>query len=602
MPSLLKKRWVLLNPGPVNVAHKVRGALLGPDLCHREPEFERLLKSIRRKLLHIFGIAKTHEAAILTGSGTLAVEAMLTSYAGPKRKVLVLSNGVYGERLEEILKSRSLPSVSLKSSLGSFPSLEAIETALKKDKSIEAVAMVHHETSNGMLNPLESVGRLAKKYRKVFLVDAVSSLGAEAIGFKNIDFLAASSGKCLHAYPGAAVVLVSIKESRRLVRTGVYTDLSLYLGNEPPFTPAIQLFYAFDAALSELSKEGLDRRIRNYAKKSALLQKGLKDLGISFLVPEGSRSHVLTSAWLPEGTSYENLHSRLKKKGFVIYAGQSSLKNRIFRVSNLGEVSESDLRRLLKELRGMIGPRPKRPKAIVLAAGVGKRFGARTKILPKCLIPLDDQGNCLLKRYLVTFKAAGVRDVVVVVGHEKEKIKKACRRWAKGLRVRFVHNRDYRRGSILSLHRAAAHLKNAVLVMDADVFFPTEALERLLARRKSAFLMDPRSQSRGEEMMLMAKNGRPWHIAKKLQTGLKPLGEATGIVFFDKAAAGALKKILADFYRRNDLDREYEDAYGVLLKQKTVGTVTMEGLEWTEVDFEEDLKKVQAFAVSQALR
>ena len=170
----------------------------------------------------MFNIEKTHAAALLTGSGTLAVEAMLSSYGSAGKKVLVLSNGVYGDRLEQILKTHGVPIRVLKAPIGYFPRLRTVESVLKKDRALTALAMVHHETSTGMLNPLADIGALAKKYNKTFLVDAVSSLGAQTVDFKKygIDFCAGSAGKCLHAYPGVSFVLVSKKEAARLKKNG----------------------------------------------------------------------------------------------------------------------------------------------------------------------------------------------------------------------------------------------------------------------------------------------------------------------------------------------------------------------------------------------
>ena len=592
------RRWILLNPGPVNVTPSVRNSLLGPDLCHREPEFASLLSGIRGKLLSIFGVARTHSAAVLTGSGTLAVEAMLSSYGAPDRKVLVLSNGVYGERLAAILAAHALPHSVLSAPVGSFPAAADIARALDADASIRALALVHHETSSGMLNPLEEVVRLARRRGKSVLVDAVSSLGAERVPVKDIDLCAGSAGKCLHGYPGVAFVLVSRKIRpllKKKRRSSVYMDLGSILDSEdagsPPFTPAVQLFYALDAALNELKKEGLSRRVASYASKSAQLQAGLVKLGVRFLVEESRRSHVLTAAWLPENTTYERLHAALKKARFVIYAGQSSLKDRVFRLSNLGDVRAADIDRLLDAIgKTLGGPRPA-PRAIVLAAGVGKRFGERTRALPKCLLPLG-KGETLLSRYLDAFRRTGVREVVIVVGHLEGLIRRACRRHGRGLKVRFVRNKDYRRGSVLSLYRASKELDREVLVMDADVFFPAEALDRLLAAPGSAFLVDPRSRITGEEMILTAKDGRPWHLSKKPDPALPCLGEATGIVKFARTDALELKRVLADFYRRGILDVEYEDAYCRLMKNRRIGTVGMDGLFWSEIDFEEDLEKV----------
>lgn len=353
----MKKRWVLLNPGPVNVSAGVRAALARPDLCHREKEFSDLLADTRRRLLGVFGVRRTHTAAFFTGSGTAALEAMLSSFAQKKKKTLVLSNGVYGERMRSLLTLHGAPVTVLSSPIGSFPSLEKIEALLRRDRRIGAVAMVHHETSSGMLNPLAQVGTLVKRHRKTFLVDAVSSLGAEKIDLRMIDYCAGSAGKCLHAYPGLSFVIVSKKEVSSLGPSGrtLYLDIANTLKHQEdedtPFTPAVQLFYALNEALKELQKQGLSERVRSYRRRSALLEAGFRRLGLRFLVAAEHRSHVLTSVWVPKGVRYERLHAALKKKGFVIYAGQSSLAGRIFRVSNLGELSEKELRGFLAALK-----------------------------------------------------------------------------------------------------------------------------------------------------------------------------------------------------------------------------------------------------------
>jgi len=357
----MSKRWVLMNPGPVNVTNRVRKALLRPDICHRENEFAEVLSSVRKRLLKIFGVEKTHMAALFTGSGTAALEAMLSSFADKNKKILVLSNGVYGERIREILELHGAPVRTLSSGPGRFPSLREIEKVLRSDRAVRAVAMVHHETSSGMLNPLKEVARLARDHKKTFLVDAVSSLGAEKLDLKDIGFLAGSSGKCLHGYPGVSFVLVSKKEwagnQKKRAKT-FYLDLWNTLRYEEkqdtPFTPAVQLFYAFEEALKELEAQGLEKRIRAYADRCRLLEEGFQKTGLKFVVEKKFRSHVLTSLWMPRGLSYKALHDALKKKGFVIYAGQSRLAGKIFRVSNLGDMSARDIRRFLSVLRKIL--------------------------------------------------------------------------------------------------------------------------------------------------------------------------------------------------------------------------------------------------------
>jgi choline kinase len=232
-------------------------------------------------------------------------------------------------------------------------------------------------------------------------------------------------------------------------------------------------------------------------------------------------------------------------------------------------------------------------KAIVLAAGRGKRFGSKTKTLPKCLIPLGNTN--LLSRYLDTFRALKIKEVVLVVGHLKEKIKKECSGKRAGLKIRFVENKDFEKGSVVSLHTAGRQLNTDVLIMDADVYFPTEALRKLVtSRKKNAFLIDPRSKSSGEEMMLMAKNGRPVWISKKIDRRFKILGEATGILKLSKTSAGVLRKILEDFIEEEIVDVEYEESYCELMRSQKISFEPIGDCFWSEMDFEEDLERILA--------
>lgn len=228
---------------------------------------------------------------------------------------------------------------------------------------------------------------------------------------------------------------------------------------------------------------------------------------------------------------------------------------------------------------------------ILLAAGVGKRFGKRTKRLPKCLIPIG-KNSCLLSRYLDSFQKLGLQKIVIVVGHEKEKIKAHCRKIAKNLSIFFVTNPDFKRGSIVSLYSARKYFNDDILVMDADVYFPTQALQSLINYKfKSVFLADTRVKSTGEEMMLMSHQNRLHAIAKRLEDGLKPVAEATGIVKFSKKDAALLLKILRKFIQNKILDVEYEESYSELLKKRKIQLLPIKGF-WTEMDFEADRQKI----------
>ena len=230
-------------------------------------------------------------------------------------------------------------------------------------------------------------------------------------------------------------------------------------------------------------------------------------------------------------------------------------------------------------------------KIILLAAGRGRRFGRRTARLPKCLIPLGVHGENLLSRYLDSFRSLGLRDVTVVVGHEKEKIVRECVEKGRSLTVKFVVNPDYKKGSIVSLSAAAGEMTDDCLVMDADVFFETSALKKLLRTPGTAFLLDPRSKSSGEEMMLMPKNRRLVRISKKTDRRLDIVGEAVGFFKIKKKDARQLAKILKKMVHNGKTGVEYEEAYNKLMKKTKVSFQTI-GSFWTEMDFEEDRRKI----------
>lgn len=601
--ELPAKKWVLLNPGPVNVTDRVRRALLEPDICHREPEFLKVLTSVRESLPQIFGIGRTHEAGLFAGSGTLAVEAMLSSAGRAGHRILVLSNGVYGDRMADILRRHRLTHHVLTGGGLAFPALAETEAFLRKNKAFTAVAMVHHETSTGYLNPLQDVARLAAKLGRVVLVDAVSSLGAENIPWHlPIAYAAGTSGKCLHGFPGVSFVLTAKTERSRLEKHpnhSLYLDLGATLAlqreGNTPFTPSVQLIYAFKAALDELRVQTVRRRIAAYRSKAETLQRELTRAGIDILAPEGSRSHVLTAARLPVGVEYPAMHDLMRKKGYLIYAGQAQWKNRIFRLANLGQVTEAELKRAVTHIRQAADAASKRmtSQAVLLAAGVGKRFGAATRLTPKCLLPLPD-GGTLLERYLNAFRVSGLRKVTIVVGHQAHLIKAACRKHGQGLNVTFRTNRRYRLGSIVSLWTARQDLLKGAVILDADVHFPAELLCKLrVDTHEAAFLMDPRVKSTGEEMILQAKGGRIVKISKPLDPGLKPLGEATGIFKVGSKAGRKLAAILNRMVRAGVTRCEYEDAYCELMKSFSPACVPVGNVFWTEIDFPSDLAKIK---------
>jgi 2-aminoethylphosphonate-pyruvate transaminase len=356
-------RIVLLNPGPVNVTDQVRKALMLPDLCHREKEFSNLMEAIRNKLLKAFDIEKEYTSALVSGSGTAALEMAVSSSLSPGRSMLVIQNGVYGERISRICKVYQFRQRTIKLNWGEQPSIENIEKELKQNPDIEVVALVHHETTTGLLNPLEEVGKLAQRYEKVFLVDCISSLAGDAIDFRScpIDIAVGTANKCVQGFPGVSFVMFRKKELKRLrgipERT-LYLNLTSYHKVQEEggilFTPAIPAYYALNVALDELIEETVAGRIKRYAKAAQLLRTGFREIGLEFLIPENRQSNCLTSLRLPKDLSYERLHGELKTNGFVIYAGQGNLSENIFRVANMGDITQKEFEGFLQTLKSIL--------------------------------------------------------------------------------------------------------------------------------------------------------------------------------------------------------------------------------------------------------
>ena len=351
---------ILLNPGPVNLSDRVRNALLKPDICHREEEFSRLQKSIREKLIHIYDLNSHWAAVLLTGSGTAAVEAMLTSLIDSEDHVLILENGVYGERMTRICQIYDLPHTIQTHGWEEPVNIELLNENLRK--GITKIALVHHETTTGRLNNIEEISNVARKFQVPLLLDAVSSFGAEEIQFENwnISGCAATANKCLHGVPGISFSIIRrdcIKEAHQ--PKSLYLDLANYLKQQDiggtPFTQSVQVLYALDEALNEHTElGGWKSRQHDYRLKMELLNKSLNAIHIKSLLNPSDSSCVLATYYLPKGRTYPELHDYLKQNGFVIYSGQGYFATKVFRLSLMGAVSKTDIEKLTKLIREFV--------------------------------------------------------------------------------------------------------------------------------------------------------------------------------------------------------------------------------------------------------
>ncbi|QYD71285.1 2-aminoethylphosphonate--pyruvate transaminase [Paraburkholderia edwinii] len=353
---------LLLNPGPVTLSARVRNSLLQTDLCHRESEFFDLQDEARARLLQIYSLDPAQWTAVLmTGSGTAAVESMVAALVPENGKLLVVENGVYGERIAAIATQYRIAQTVVKHEWMQAPDVARIAAALDADRSITHVAAIHHETTTGRLNDLRALAAVCRERGVRLLVDGVSSFGAEAIDFADstIAAVAATANKCLHGVPGAAFVIVRRDALEVAASRTYYLDLGrlarLQDQRNTPFTPSVHAYYALVEALRELADEGgWTARHARYAALAEQVRAGLAARGMASVLPADESSVVLRAYRLPNGVSYPRLHDALKACGFVIYAGQGGLSAELFRISTMGDIHAADIERLLQGFDGLV--------------------------------------------------------------------------------------------------------------------------------------------------------------------------------------------------------------------------------------------------------
>jgi 2-aminoethylphosphonate-pyruvate transaminase len=297
------------------------------------------------------------------------MEAAVSSIVRPGRALLVVNNGVYGARMAAMARAHGTQVVEVGAPWTAPPDLDQLAAALRGRADVDALVVVHHETTTGLLNPLPEIGALARRAGVPLVVDAISSMACDAldVGAVGADVLIGTANKGLHALPGISFVCLSPRARRQVAevpRRSLYLHLGTYLAQEErgdvPFTPAVQVCYALDEALDELAEQGgLAARVAEYAARAALVREGAAALGLQqFLPPAAPRSNALTAFRLPAGLTYGELHDRLKEDGFVIYAGQGGLAGEMFRVATMGDLSTEVLREFLAALGRAIDTPP----------------------------------------------------------------------------------------------------------------------------------------------------------------------------------------------------------------------------------------------------
>lgn len=349
------KKLLLLTAGPANISEGVRNSLLRPDISHRDEDFANLISGIRDKLVRASGgNSEDYTSVIFINSGTGAIESVVGSVVHDK-KLLVIVNGDYGNRIRKIAQILHVPNCSLEYKINEVPDLNKVDEALRNEE-IGYVGMVHMETTIGKINPMHDVGILARRYNKTFIVDAMASFATEPLNVEddNIDFCIANSNKGIQGVPGLSFV-VARKEALERIKDkkprSLYFDLyGQYKMEEEKgqtlYTPAIQSLFGLDKALDELFKEGIESRIMRYENSSRTLIDGMERFGIRPYLPPERRARTLTTFVLPENIEYRILYEGLKEEGYEVYPSKG-LSINAFRIGNLGIVTPEDIKEFL---------------------------------------------------------------------------------------------------------------------------------------------------------------------------------------------------------------------------------------------------------------
>ena len=364
-------KMILLNPGPANTTDTVKQAMTRPDICPREQEFGDVLAWVRDAVTRVVHEGDAYTSVLFGGSGTAAVEAAIASAVPQDGRLLVIDNGSYGARIAQIAAAYGIGHDVLKLGVGGRVDPNRVASALDAARYTQ-LAVIHHETSTGILNPVEELGPLCKARGVEMIVDAMSSyagipIDVEAMG---VDFLMSSSNKCIQGMAGLGFVIC---RKSRLAAMEPVPGRSFYLSlagqhrffeqhHQMQFTPPVQVVYALQTALQEYFLEGAENRHARYVANWEVLDGGMRELGFRRLLSDGMLSRILTSYIEPDHPRYDfgRMHDMLYQKGFTIYPGKGA-DRATFRLANMGNVCSDDMNDFLRAMAETVEAMEMRP-------------------------------------------------------------------------------------------------------------------------------------------------------------------------------------------------------------------------------------------------
>lgn len=344
---------LLMIPGPTRVAPRVLKAMSENIVNHRSAIFGEILTETTEMMSEVF--QTENQSYILTGSGTAAMEAALGNVVEKGDKVLNIVGGKFGQRFMQIAETHGGIPIELEVEWGYGVDPSDVKYVLDEEEDIKAVTIVHNETSTGVTNPIDEVGKIVKDYNALYVVDTVSSLGGDDVfvdGY-NIDICVTGSQKCLAAPPGMAALTLSNDAWEVVDKTPTstyYLDMKRYRKSgsahppETPYTPSVSLMYAMREALNAIMEEGLESRVKRHQLAALATRNGIKAIGLELFAQQEVSSNTVTAIKIPEGVTDKQLRGTMRDTYRIEMAGgQDHLKGNVFRIGHMGNITEREI-------------------------------------------------------------------------------------------------------------------------------------------------------------------------------------------------------------------------------------------------------------------
>ncbi|MDN3016234.1 2-aminoethylphosphonate--pyruvate transaminase [Paenibacillus sp. BSR1-1] len=357
--------YKLLTPGPLTTTRTVKEEMLF-DRCTWDQDYKQITQKIRAQLLQLaFASQQEYTTVLMQGSGTFAVESVMSTAISVKDKVLIVTNGAYGERIVKMAQYLGLNHLEYRVDYNQYPNEDELRKILDKDPQITHMVMVHCETTTGILNPLDMISRLSKEYGKTLIIDAMSSFGGIEINVSalGIDYLISSANKCIQGVPGFGFVIANIDKLSACKGNSHSLSLDLYdqwkeMDKEGKwrYTSPTHVVAAFSKAIDELVEEGgISARFARYQNNNRLLRERLEEIGFHTYISSEQQSPIISTFLFPnEKFSFADFYSYVKEKGYVIYPGKLTDAD-TFRIGNIGEIYEEDIHELCNIIEEYMG-------------------------------------------------------------------------------------------------------------------------------------------------------------------------------------------------------------------------------------------------------